>query len=230
MKTSLTLLAALISAATFGSAHATLLNTPQTLTPFDVIANAPGGTLLNSIVSPVLAPTFNGTIRTAVYDGPEPGTNLDFYYQFTNGQSSDDAVVRLTTRDFRGFLTDVYQTATGFGSFINGQTQADAADRSANGAVVGFNWLQGGPNTLDQGETSYTLLVRTNAELFDFGTIGLIDGSGTTTIGFAPVIPEPETYALMLAGLGLLGFAKRRNLKKAKTRLTEGLSSKLAAA
>jgi len=26
----------------------------------------------------------------------------------------------------------------------------------------------------------------------------------------APSIPEPETYALMLAALGLLGFAARR--------------------
>jgi hypothetical protein len=30
--------------------------------------------------------------------------------------------------------------------------------------------------------------------------------------GFAPVtaVPEPETYAMLLAGLGLIGFAARR--------------------
>lgn len=32
---------------------------------------------------------------------------------------------------------------------------------------------------------------------------------GNTT---APPIPEPETYALMLTGLGLLGWATRRRL------------------
>ena len=29
-------------------------------------------------------------------------------------------------------------------------------------------------------------------------------------VAFAPAVPEPETYALMLAGLGLLGFVARK--------------------
>jgi hypothetical protein len=32
----------------------------------------------------------------------------------------------------------------------------------------------------------------------------------TDVPGIVPGIPEPETYALMLAGLGLLGYASRR--------------------
>jgi hypothetical protein len=39
------------------------------------------------------------------------------------------------------------------------------------------------------------------------GTSGVVDGAGS--IVYAPV-PEPETYAMMLAGLGLLGLAARR--------------------
>jgi hypothetical protein len=39
------------------------------------------------------------------------------------------------------------------------------------------------------------------------GTNGVVDGAGSLV--YAPV-PEPETYALMLAGLGLLGLAARR--------------------
>jgi hypothetical protein len=31
----------------------------------------------------------------------------------------------------------------------------------------------------------------------------------------AAPVPEPETYAMMLAGLGLLGFAARRRKQKA---------------
>jgi len=33
---------------------------------------------------------------------------------------------------------------------------------------------------------------------------------GTVTYTFAPPVPEPETYAMLLAGLGLVGFAARR--------------------
>jgi hypothetical protein len=33
--------------------------------------------------------------------------------------------------------------------------------------------------------------------------------------GVAAPVPEPETYAMMLAGLGLLGFMARRRKQKA---------------
>jgi len=35
------------------------------------------------------------------------------------------------------------------------------------------------------------------------------------TFGIAAAVPEPETYALMLAGLGLVGFAVRRRAASA---------------
>ncbi|MCZ2440541.1 MAG: FxDxF family PEP-CTERM protein, partial [Burkholderiales bacterium] len=37
------------------------------------------------------------------------------------------------------------------------------------------------------------------------------DNSGGVSLSVAAV-PEPETWALMLAGLGLLGFAARRRI------------------
>ena len=56
--------------------------------------------------------------------------------------------------------------------------------------------------------------------------IGYNDSAGAATLGdwddfvigvnFTAAIPEPETYAMLLAGLGLLGFAaRRRKLKEA---------------
>jgi hypothetical protein len=38
--------------------------------------------------------------------------------------------------------------------------------------------------------------------------------SGTLTVGSITAVPEPETYAMLLAGLGLLGFAARRRKQK----------------
>jgi PEP-CTERM motif len=41
-----------------------------------------------------------------------------------------------------------------------------------------------------------------------------IPGDLSGSIGVATPIPEPETYAMLLAGLGLLGFAARRRKLK----------------
>lgn len=43
-------------------------------------------------------------------------------------------------------------------------------------------------------------------------TVGNLDGAGS--IVYAPV-PEPESYAMLLAGLGLVGFAARRRRAQA---------------
>ena len=39
-------------------------------------------------------------------------------------------------------------------------------------------------------------------------------GMGITSIGYTPLIPEPQTYALMIAGLGIIGTIARRRAKK----------------
>jgi hypothetical protein len=45
---------------------------------------------------------------------------------------------------------------------------------------------------------------------------GIFDGSQFSFAQFtATPVPEPETYAMMVAGLGLLGFAARRRKQAA---------------
>lgn len=49
---------------------------------------------------------------------------------------------------------------------------------------------------------------------YDIGTLGI---GQTATIGYAYIfapVPEPETYAMLIAGLGLMGFVARRRQKK----------------
>jgi hypothetical protein len=47
-------------------------------------------------------------------------------------------------------------------------------------------------------------------ETFEFGGLEAQGSPGLFTSGIAYSIPEPETYALMLAGLGLIGLMARR--------------------
>lgn len=54
-----------------------------------------------------------------------------------------------------------------------------------------------------------------NGSTFGFGGALGMYWNGTVTYYAAAPVPEPETYAMLLAGLGLLGFhARRRKLKE----------------
>jgi hypothetical protein len=74
----------------------------------------------------------------------------------------------------------------------------DALRRMHNGSVPGYGWalmpfMPNGTNGID-------FPSRDNAFIADRPLL---------TVDIAPV-PEPETYAMLLAGLGLIGFAARR--------------------
>ena len=88
----------------------------------------------------------------------------------------------------------------------------------AAGESVSFDIFYG---AADSEAAAFGALGAVGAEVYSLGQnsrTGTTDGTpGTFIFGFAgvggtpvPTIPEPETYALMLAGLGVVGFMARR--------------------
>lgn len=205
---------ALAMTGVFTTANATVLSPNVIANSVDIVAAPFGGTLLDFATTAINNSSYNGFARAAVYD---VGTGLDFYYQFSNDSTSLNGVERFAMFDFsteNDDIVEVFQTALGFDGFVNGSEASDAADRTGPG-VIGFNFIPDGQSKIIPGTSSYIQIIRTNAQSYVAGTFGLLNGIGDNAVGFAPAIPEPETYAMMLAGLGLIGFIGRRRLTQA---------------
>lgn len=214
-KTALVLAMAAATAAATTGAQATALMSDVITSNVDVVAGSFGGTLLDSAITNISNSSYNGIARTAVYD---TGTGLDFYYQFTNDASSAHGIERFTGSDFAalGFdVVDVYQTSAAFDIFVAGAEESDYADRT-NFGVIGFSFVPNGLSKIAPGVTSFTQIIRTNGREYTAGNFGLINGTGDNAQGFgvAAPVPELESYAMLLAGLGMVGTIIRRRKSK----------------
>ena len=166
----------------------------------------PFGSLLKTISGTFSAPgSISGSYTDSVYSDPTNtfgAGDLDFVLMVTNSGSSPDVIGRITGSSFTGFKTDVGYAA------VSGGIAPSTVDR-LTADDVGFDFATG----VTPGGTTDWLVIKTNAKLYTSGTVSLIDSIPTSVAGLAPTVPEPSTWAMLglgFAGVGLLGFAKRR--------------------
>lgn len=93
----------------------------------------------------------------------------------------------------------------------NGPRPPASSTRSGGGDTISFAWGSAVGQVFDGGRRSPFLIVYTGAHSIGTATEFIQDGVNASGRAYAPsAVPEPETYAMMLAGLGLMGFAARR--------------------
>jgi hypothetical protein len=196
-----------------------------TVTPGTVPPGTDPGTLIASIVQPfaLVTGTATGEIRVAVFR--EAVGTLDFYYQVANDASSINAIARVTAISFVGFETNTgYRTdgstlpALTGGAFTDGTELPITADRNPGGGTVGFSFNPPDDAKIGPGETSFVLVISTNATQHLPGFVSVIDGGTDTKPAFGPAdvrqpaaIPEPTT--LLLLGSGLVAIAVGRRVR-----------------
>jgi hypothetical protein len=83
------------------------------------------------------------------------------------------------------------------------------ADRSVSGNSIGWDFA----GSVQPGTSSTWLVVFTNGNTISPATASFIDGASVST-STVSLIPEPETYAMFLAGIGFLGFIARRRRQR----------------
>ncbi len=183
-----------------GSASATALAPGASVTPgietgaYTFVASTPNQAF--NLGDGTLGTVSEEVVRNFAGSPFGPGT-LSFVYQVSVNSGE---VEHVTGTSFKGFSVDVGQAPVG-GLLGTGNVAATSANRSGNGSIVSFNFGSG----VNGGDTSYVLIVNTNATAYKTSTLGVIDGGGFTGAGFQPAV-APEFGSASLMGLMLVGF------------------------
>lgn len=144
-------------------------------------------------------------------------TNIGNVYSFTLSAFDLDAI--FTDGSFIGAVAvdSEYQPTI---SNVVGDTVVSVANGGGPTGIFDFRFDLTGPqqNRLTANETvswdaTFSQPVTLTSDSFALHVQGLTTEQGGSGWYTATPVPEPETYAMMLAGLGMLGFTARRKTK-----------------
>ena len=132
----------------------------------------------------------------------------DYIFTIPNGSANSvtssinlDSILGLSNLQARLYTGNVHQTA----AVVPGTLMSAWGTTVNFSPTVGITTVVLNPISLLAG--TYTLQVK--------GTVaGISGGSYAGVLNIAQPVPEPESYAMLMAGLGLIGFMARRRKSK----------------
>jgi len=206
--------------------------------PPQVVASLFPGALITEMTSTFGTATDGFSLHSALYDTDTGGAEL--FYQITNNAGSTSAI--LQAFNHYGIQDDTSlsfldnwgaQTSAPFGSFVKGAAESDGVsglvygwgtDTVSHTTTNSFMQFTQYPIAIDianmshgitPGNSSFIGSVAANdGKLGSSVLLGMITVNGHEMEAYVSAVPEPEEYALMLAGLGVIGAVVRR--RKAK--------------
>jgi len=206
----LSLLAVFSTAPAFGASVSYFLDQSNDLTD--------GTNYLQVTISDGIGGLIDFSVETLAPLNSIAGTNFGIQtFDFNTTLATlpaDSALVNLPT-GWSGNVAPPPNTADGFGQFefevsnggSNRQTTLTFSVDVAGDTINDYYELSSG--TAGQGNVQYA------AHVAGFTTQSCISGPCTSAwFGGGAPVPEADTYAMLLAGLGLVGFAARRKLSK----------------
>jgi len=158
---------------------------------------------------------YKGTVRSMVIKAPD--NTFDFYFHFdpssgvlgdfgARWQVSTSYTVAYHVTDQELLWAPAAPSSPAPGSSFIDASSADAMWRQGEteGGALSEGWLG-----LDTDAKAYAANATYQVGDSMVRLIGDYRGTSPVFTTFGPAIPEPETYALMLAGLGLLALGRR---------------------
>jgi hypothetical protein len=147
---------------------------------------------------------FNIQLNQRIYIDPEIATGYDF--AVASGPNIESAVFPVLAGDMNGYDIYGFDTSTHAYDILLGH---------ANGGVV-FTFANGGVSEFGvRGIDVSAGLDPNNTQAFVTGLTFVSAGDVSMTQAPAAIVPEPETYAMLLAGLGIVGFTASRRKRLA---------------
>lgn len=179
------------------------------VTPLTIQAEAPQTVGPQSASAPCIIAGTTCQNGGFAYTNFDQSGNVSFY-------NLSSPVYRVSDLPFLSFAVAVDVNTASGGEFLNSFTLTDLTTNtvlySFAGALIGSPLANNGNGYADWTLRSFNLsnLALTDQIRFDTVLSNTSDGAESFFLVSTAPVPEPETYALMLAGLGVVGFISRR--------------------